>query len=146
MNAFAMPSDFILNSEKTLYIVDGDSISMQMRIKGIDTPEIGQTCQKTHNQILDCGQLAKKYLQQILQNLPGKLSIKAIGTDHYQRILVKVYKDKINIGKYMVEQGMAFSHKRNYRQAQNLAREKKRGFWGFYKPPIKPYKWRKLNR
>ncbi|RUM83617.1 MAG: hypothetical protein DSZ17_02110, partial [Candidatus Thioglobus sp.] len=43
INAIADISSFTLSSEKTLYIVDGDSVSMQMRIKGIDTPEIKQT-------------------------------------------------------------------------------------------------------
>jgi len=42
INAFAKVGDFTLASEKTLYIVDGDSVSMQMRIAGIDTPEIKQ--------------------------------------------------------------------------------------------------------
>jgi len=32
INAFAKVGDFTLDSENTLYIVDGDSISMQMRL------------------------------------------------------------------------------------------------------------------
>jgi endonuclease YncB( thermonuclease family) len=81
-----------------------------------------------------------------LKNLPDKLLIKPIGIDHYNRILVKVYKDNIDIGKLMVEAGMAYSYKDNYRQEEDLAKAEKLGFWGFYTPPIQPYKWRKLNR
>lgn len=50
---FANIENFTLDSEKTLYIVDGDSVSLQMRLAGIDTPEITQTCQKTQHQIID---------------------------------------------------------------------------------------------
>jgi len=38
INVFAKVGDFTLDSENTLYIVDGDSISMQMRHAGIDKP------------------------------------------------------------------------------------------------------------
>ncbi|MDC9715495.1 MAG: thermonuclease family protein [Gammaproteobacteria bacterium] len=144
-NAIAIDS-FTLNSEKTLYIVDGDSVSVQMRIAGIDTPEITQPCQKTQHQTIDCGRLAKDYLKKLLSTTPGKLLITSIAIDHYQRILVRVYKGNIDIGKAMVESGMAFSYKDTYRQEEDLAKSKKLGFWGFYKPPIKPYQWRKTNR
>jgi len=146
INALAQVSDFTLESAKTLYIVDGDSISMQMRIKGIDTPEIHQKCRKTKHRIIDCGRLSKDYLKQTLNNLPGKLLIEPVGIDHYKRILVKVYKGDTDISRFMVEKGMAYSYKDSYRQEEDLARAEKLGFWGFYTPPIEPYKWRKLNR
>jgi endonuclease YncB( thermonuclease family) len=46
INAFAKVGDFTPDSENTLYIVDGDSISMQMRLAGIDTLEMRQKCTK----------------------------------------------------------------------------------------------------
>ncbi|SFV82636.1 Thermonuclease family protein [hydrothermal vent metagenome] len=146
INALANIGNFTLNSEKTLYIVDGDSVSVQMRIAGIDTPEIKQKCRKIKFQVVDCGRLAKDYLKQVLQNLPDELLIEPIGIDHYNRILVKVYKGDTDVGKLMVEAGMAFSYKDTYRQEEDLAKAEKLGFWGFYTPPIQPYKWRKMNR
>jgi endonuclease YncB( thermonuclease family) len=146
INALANIGSFTLDSEKTLYIVDGDSVSMQMRIAGIDTPEIKQKCRKTKFKIIDCGRLAKDYLKQALQNLPDELLIEPIGVDHYNRILVKVYKGDTDVGMLMVEAGMAFSYKDTYRQEEDLAKAEKLGFWGFYTPPIQPYKWRKMNR
>ncbi|CAC9586582.1 hypothetical protein [uncultured Gammaproteobacteria bacterium] len=144
-NAIAIDS-FTLNSEKTLYIVDGDSVSVQMRIAGIDTPEITQPCQKIQHQTIDCGRLAEGYLKKLLSTTSGKLLITPIAIDHYQRILVRVYKGNTDIGRAMVELGMAFSYKNTYRQEEGSAKSKKLGFWGFYKPPIKPYQWRKANR
>ncbi len=146
INVLAKVGDFTLASEKTLYIVDGDSISMQMRIAGIDTPEMRQKCRKTQFKIVDCGQLSKDYLKQALQELPGELLIKPIAIDHYDRVLVKVYKGDVNVGRLMVENGMAFSYKNTYRQAEDTAKLEKLGFWNFYTPPIQPYKWRKINR
>jgi endonuclease YncB( thermonuclease family) len=90
--------------------------------------------------------LSKRYLQRLLKSLPGEIAIKPIGIDHYQRILVRIYKGNTNIGKLMVESGMAFSYKDAYQQEEDLAKAEKLGFWGFYTPPIEPYKWRKLNR
>lgn len=145
-NAIANLANFTLDSERTLYVVDGDSISVQTRIAGIDTPEIRQKCRKTKLKTIDCGRLAKGYLKKILKNIPGKLSIEPVGVDHYQRILVKVYRGDEDIGKLMVEAGMAYSYKDTYRQEEDLAKAEKLGFWGFYTPPIEPYKWRKINR
>jgi len=95
---------------------------------------------------IDCGRLAKNYLKQVLQDLPGELSIEPVGVDHYRRILVKVYKGDENVGKLMVEVGMAYSYKDAYRQEEKIAKAEKLGFWGFHTPPIEPYKWRKMNR
>lgn len=145
-SAFSDVGNFILDSEKTLYIVDGDSITLQMRIKGIDTPEITQTCEKTQYQIIDCGQLSKEYLKRLLREIPGRLLITPIEIGHYHRVLVRVYKGDIDIGKSMVESGMAYSYKNTYRKEEELAKSKKVGFWGFYKPPIKPHKYRKTNK
>jgi hypothetical protein len=46
INAFAKVGDFTLDSENTLYIVDGNCISMQMRLAGIDVPGMRQKCRK----------------------------------------------------------------------------------------------------
>lgn len=138
-------SDIILKSERTLYVVDGDSLSLQMRIAGIDTPEHNQSCQKKPHKTLDCGQIAKNYLQDLLVTTPGKLSITPIAIGYYKRVLVRVYKGKTDIGRMMVLAGMAFSFKHTYDEEQQLAQSQKRGFWGYYTPPIEPYKYRKAN-
>jgi endonuclease YncB( thermonuclease family) len=145
VNTFASSENFSFKNQQSLYIIDGDSVSLQMRIAGIDTPEIKQKCQQYANKIIDCGRLSKRYLQRLLKSLSGEISISTIGVDNYQRILVKIYKGDVNIGKRMVESGMAYSYKNTYRQEEDLAKAEKLGFWAFVTPPIKPYKWRKLK-
>jgi len=51
-NVYSNIEHFSINSNRSLYIIDGDSVSLQMRIAGIDTPEIKQKCRKSANQIL----------------------------------------------------------------------------------------------
>lgn len=145
-NLHANIDDFSLDSHRSFYVVDGDSMSLQMRIAGIDTPEMSQKCRQHADQVIDCGQLSKRYLQRVLKRLPGEVSIMPVGVDHYQRVLVRVYKGDVNVGKLMVESGMAFSYKDMYKKEQEGAQAEKQGFWGFDTAPIQPFKWRKLNK
>lgn len=144
-NAFSNIENFTLDNVKTLYIVDGDSVSMQMRLAGIDTPETTQSCQKKQGKTLDCGRLAKGYLKKLLAKTSGKIHIKPIAIGHYKRILVRLYKGDININKTMVVSGMAYALGDTYQIEQAIAKKKKLGFWGFYQPPITPKKYRKTN-
>jgi endonuclease YncB( thermonuclease family) len=151
-----------------LVIVDGDSINidvllflevaqahqddmddrtlLRMRIAGIDTPEWNQPCEKNLGISISCGQIATKHLQNLLGYFTGKLVIKPIGVDYYDRVLIRLFVGEVNIGKQMVLEGMAYSYGDTYLKEERLARSEKRGFWAFSKPPINPKKWRKKNK
>jgi endonuclease YncB( thermonuclease family) len=79
-----------MDTAKALYVVDGDSISLSMRIKDIDTPETKQICRKIATEIINCGIIAKQHLQVLLNRLPGKLTIVPISTGHYGFILFEI--------------------------------------------------------
>jgi endonuclease YncB( thermonuclease family) len=96
-------------------------------------------------QSIDCGILATQFLKELLENVNGNLVIEPVGVDYYQRILVRLYKGKINIGKRMVEQGMAYSYDDTYIHEELVAREKKLSFWDYFNPPINPKVWRKTH-
>jgi len=158
---------FAEHLKQNIFVVDGDSVNVgllvffdlakepevlpdnrslvKLRIAGIDTPEIIQTCEIVKGQSIDCGRLATQFLKELLENVNGNLVIEPVGVDYYQRILVRLYKGKVNIGKRMVEQGMAYSYDDTYIQEELVAREKKLGFWDFYNPPINPKAWRKTH-
>ena len=115
-------------SKQSLFIVDGDSINinialfldlaqapmevlgdktdLKMRIVGIDTPEMKQTCEIDEGKSIDCGVLSKDYLRKLLETEPGDLVIKPIGVDYYHRILIRLFKGETDIGKKMVEDGI----------------------------------------
>lgn len=144
-NAFASIENFVLDSEKTLYIVDGDSVSLQMRIAYIDTPEITQPCQKIQGHTLDCGRLAKDYLNKLLDSTMGKVTVIPITIGYYKRVLIQLHKGNTDIAKAMVKAGMAFAYGDTYKKEEALAKTKKIGFWGFHQPPIIPRQYRKSN-
>ena len=58
----------------------------------------------------------------------------------------KIYKDKINLNKWLVKNGYAVAYKRyskDYVKDEEFAKENKLGLWqGSF---IMPEKWRKLN-
>jgi endonuclease YncB( thermonuclease family) len=156
---------FASESKQSLFIVDGDSVNinvvlfldlaqvpmeelgdktdLKMRIAGIDTPEIKQTCEIEQGKSIDCGVLTKDYLQKLLESEPGDLVIKPIGVDYYHRILIRLFKGEIDIGKKMVEEGMSYSYDNTYKIEETYAKENRLGFWSFFKPPVNPKIWRK---
>ena len=136
--------EFLLQGHQSLYIIDGDSANIKMRIEGIDTPELGQSCEKRVGIVLDCGVLSKAHLSFLLRETSGALSVQLLGFDVYSRALVHITKGGVDIGAKMVADGMAFSYDRYFLE-EKKARANVRGFWNFYKPPIKPKDWRKQH-
>ena len=156
---------FASELKQPLFIVDGDSINinvvifldiaqapteelgdktdLKMRIAGIDTPEINQTCEIEQDKSIDCGLLSKDFLKKLLESEPGDLVIKPIGVDYYHRILIRLFKGEIDIGKKMVEEGMSYSYDNTYKIEETYAKENRLGFWNFFKPPVNPKIWRK---
>ena len=150
-----------LNSEE-IYgnpkIIDGDTVhinSKKIRLEGIDAPEMRQQCQKVFLEIsaivgfnlkkdYPCGVISKEKLIDKI----NKSQIKCVssGRDHYKRYLAICYKDKINLNKWMVRNGLAVAYKRyskHYLRDEIYAKENKLGLWkGSF---IRPEKWRKLN-
>ena len=150
-----------LNSEE-IYgnpkIIDGDTVhinSKKIRLEGIDAPEIRQQCQKVFLEIsvivgfnlkkdYPCGVISKEKLIDKI----NKSQIKCVssGSDRYKRYLATCYKDKINLNKWMVRNGLAVAYKRyskHYLRDEIYAKENKLGLWkGSF---IRPEKWRKLN-
>ena len=150
-----------LNSEE-IYgmpkIIDGDTVnikSKKIRLEGIDAPEMRQQCQKTYLQIsaivsfnfkknYSCGIISKKKLIEKINK--SQINCIASGQDRYKRYLATCYKDKINLNKWMVRNGLAVAYKRyskEYLRDEAYAKENKLGIWkGSFE---RPEKWRKLN-
>ena len=150
-----------LNSEE-IYgipkIIDGDTVhikSKKIRLEGIDAPEMRQQCQKTYLQIsaivgfnfkknYSCGIVSKKRL--INKIYKSNINCISSGQDRYKRYLATCYKDKINLNKWMVRNGLAVAYKRyskDYLRDEVYAKENKLGIWtGSFE---RPEKWRKLN-
>ena len=139
-------------------VVDGDTVHIndnKFRLEGIDAPEMRQQCQKVFLEISAivgfnlkkdylCGVISK---EKLIDNI-NKSQIKCVssGRDRYKRYLATCYKDKINLNKWMVRNGLAVAYKRyskDYLRDEIYAKQNKLGLWkGSF---IRPEKWRKLN-
>ena len=139
-------------------IIDGDTVhinSKKIRLEGIDAPEMRQQCQKVFLEIsaivgfnlkkdYSCGVISKEKLIDKINK--SKINCVSSGRDRYKRYLATCYKDKINLNKWMVRNGLAVAYKRyskDYLGDEIYAKENKLGLWkGSF---IRPEKWRKLN-
>jgi endonuclease YncB( thermonuclease family) len=126
-------------------VKDGDSFIMrsggltyEVRMYGIDAPELKQPY----------GKQSAKALRSYIHNKNIKI-IKS-GSDHYGRLVGKVYINKTYINLKMVKQGHAHWYRKyapkdkNLKEAEQSARKSKRGLWSHPKPEL-PFKWRKAK-
>jgi endonuclease YncB( thermonuclease family) len=102
---------------KVIKVIDGDTIKIwhdkvpehlretNVRLAGIDTPEIRGKCDKEK----ELAQEAKKYIEDTL-NSSHNVKFNVISRDKYGRYLVVVYADDININKALIEKGLAYEY------------------------------------
>ena len=96
---------------------DGDTITVNIpnihpllgekiniRIRGIDTPEIKAKCEIEKFMALD----AKVFVENLCQM--GKLTLRNISRGKYFRIVADVYVGDINIGEELIKSGLAVSY------------------------------------
>lgn len=128
-------------------ISDGDTFTcltanrktIKVRLAEIDAPEKAQPFGKKSRQML--GSLIHK----------SQVTLDIQGYDRYQRTLATVYdKQEQNINLIMVQQGMAWAYRQYlhdvaYLQAEQTARENRRGLWRD-PSPIEPHLWRQQQR
>lgn len=120
-------------------IIDGDSLRLggtEIRLKGIDAPEYGQTCRKAGADY-PCGRLAWT----ALADLAGK-SLSCTGGQHdrYGRLLAVCRSGEVELNRRMVESGWALAYG-GYADAEAVARRKHAGIWaGSFE---RPQDWRR---
>ena len=131
----------------TAYVIDGDTIDIsdvRIRLNGIDTPEIEQTC-RTNELIWHCGVEATK----VMRHLTKGKTVTCIGNtkDQYGRLIADCFVGDLNLNAIMVESGMALAYRHyslEYVEQEDFARETKQGLWsGEF---IAPWDWRKGKR
>jgi endonuclease YncB( thermonuclease family) len=110
------------------HAADGDSLAIgdeRMRLKGIDAPELSQTCERGGAR-WGCGQEAKRMLQSIV----AAADTRCAGTerDRFQRLLVICRAQGVDINGTMVRRGMAVSYGA-YAGEEAQARSSKVGLW-----------------
>ncbi|KXK11117.1 MAG: Thermonuclease precursor [Microgenomates bacterium OLB23] len=126
-------------------VIDGDTIEIEfdgtkdtVRLLGIDTPET-----KDPRKPVQCfGKEASAKTSELLLGALVRLESdqSQSNRDAYKRLLRYVFKeDGLFINKYLVEEGYAYEYtyksnpgkyQEDFIEAQNMARERKKGLWG----------------
>ena len=144
---FLISSAAVADITGSAYVIDGDTIDIsdvRIRLNGIDTPEIEQTC-RTNGLIWDCGIEATKAMRHLTK---GK-QVNCIGNtkDQYGRLIANCFVGDLNLSATMVESGMALAYRYyslEYVIQEDFAREAKQGLWsGEF---VAPWDWRKGKR
>lgn len=107
---------------------DGDSLTIdgvRMRLRGIDAPEYGQSCQ-LDGQDYQCGRDARRALANLAEG--RVLTCDGWERDKYLRLLVECRDGTTSINAEMVRLGWAVSYG-GYRSEEADARAARRGLW-----------------
>ena len=136
-------------------VIDGDTIKIKnvnIRLFGIDAPEIKQSCKKIYLSIsifnfqkeYDCGKVSKKALSKKIQN--KEIRCVSSTKDRYGRHIGICYLKDRDINKWLVRNGYAVAYKKyskKYVFEEKYANENKLGLWrGSF---MRPEKWRGIS-
>ena len=129
-------------------IHDGDTFTIagtDIRIWGIDAPELNQSCRHKNGKAYACGLEARKNLQDIFRG--RVVSCRQVGVSG-RRIVAKCHVGNNDIGRAMVLSGHAVDaskySNRTYADVQRKAMANEVGLWrGSFQ---EPWQWRKANR
>ena len=121
---------------------DGDSIRIgdaRIRLKGIDAPELDQTCQRD-GQTYRCGEAARDALLSLI--LRNHVTCRSAGRDKYKRLLAKCSVVDVDLGAQMVASGWAVGYG-DYARQESDAKARRAGLWaGTFDAP---QAWRRLH-
>jgi endonuclease YncB( thermonuclease family) len=109
--------------------IDGDSLRVsghEIRLKGLDAPELAQWCDNQAGRRYACGVEAKRWLTARLRR--GAVSCRISGTDRYGRLLGACEAAGAPLNEAMVREGLAVSAG-GYEPAEQEARRQAIGLW-----------------
>lgn len=125
--------------EGSVRVVDGDSLRLgetEIRLKGIDAPELHQTCERS-GRPYRCGESARAALAERIGGRPVHCSVS--GRDRYGRDLARCSVGGEDLGAFMVHAGWAVAYG-DYAAEEGEARSRQAGLWAG--PFERPSEWR----
>lgn len=112
--------------------IDGDSLKVgdtEVRLYGIDAPELTQTCQR-EGRAWSCGTDAAYQLSRLVNG--KQVSCSTMGVDTFGRTLARCKVGEIDLNRTMVATGFALAYRRystDYVSAEESAKLARRGIW-----------------
>lgn len=139
----------LLQAETGLYVaIDGDSLrrnDSDIRLYGIDAPELHQTCSDAEGRDYRCGLEARRALADLVAG--RDLNCVVEDQDRYGRSVAQCNAGAVDVNAAMVRAGWAIAyrrHSRDYVDEEDAARRSRRGLWqGTFDNPAA---WREAHR
>lgn len=120
----------IVCAAEKVKVVDGDSLVInreEIRLQGIDAPELSQNCSDENGEEYECGKEAMNFLRKIILKT---IKCRANGKDVYERTLAECFDDEgQSINRLMVVNGWAIAYGEKYEDEEKIAKAAKKGVW-----------------
>jgi len=136
------------NTTGGMRVIDGDSLrpvdnTHDIRLQGIDAPELGQRCRDANRREYRCGRRARNHLKAIIAGRDVKCRV--MDVDRYQRSVSICHAGDTELNQQMVADGWAVAYRLPvYVRAERSAKKARKGIWqGDFD---EPENWRSLHR
>lgn len=140
------------NVAGNMRVIDGDSLrptdstngtGHDIRLQGIDAPELSQRCRDKAGRDYACGRKARAHLKAIVAG--RDIKCRTMDVDRYQRSVSVCHAGDTELNRQMVADGWAVAYRLPvYVRAERGAKSARRGIWqGEFD---EPENWRRLNR
>ncbi len=136
------------NLAGNMRVIDGDSLrpadgTPDIRLQGIDAPEIGQRCRDKAGRDYDCGHKARTHLKSIVAG--RDIRCRTMDVDRYQRSVSVCHAGETELNRQMVADGWAVAYRLPaYVGSERRAKNAGIGLWqGEFD---EPENWRGLHR
>ena len=144
-----VPREPIGDAIQSVQVIDGDTIKIDgqtIRLKGIDAPELGQSCRDSRGDTQPCGQFARALLMEQIAASPSVDCDLDQERDRYGRAIGVCYV-RVDVNAWMVSSGLALAYRKysnDYVEEEDDARSNHRGIHQGKMVP--PWDWRRGKR
>lgn len=123
----------VMSAAGSARVIDGDTMEIHgttFRLSGIDAPEMGQACINADGVAFDCGEVARRGLEE--RSAGREVFCSAQTVDFYRRPVAVCIADGVDLAETMVMNGYAVAFEEYsdaYLAVEAIAREQQIGIW-----------------
>jgi endonuclease YncB( thermonuclease family) len=103
-NAFTADKAVTRHNARVASIHDGDTISLSIRLAGVDTPELGHLAKCPAE--ASAAQTARLYVAKQVNTVDRRVTFEVVGSDKYHRTLARVFVDGRDLSEMIIAAGL----------------------------------------